>query len=839
MKTFILAILLFLPLPLCAQQLQGRVSDAENGTPIETATLAVWRDGKAVDFTVSDRQGRYRLPWAYTDTMEVRVSFLGYQPVTVQMSQAGIHDFRLRPATISLREVEIKSDRIYTRKDTLRFDLSRFATERDQYLRDVLQRLPGIEVSENGTISYQGKPIDHFLVEGMDLSGGRYNQLNNTLSAKAVKTAEIMENYQSIKALKGKLPTHQVALNLKLDPQMRDHWMGGATLGGGWKSTEEEHSESPLFTTALHAWQLGRARQTLYNYKGNNTGHSLMDEQRMLTGQEWTVPTGHLLAQVGFSSPLALPRTLLNNTHTLNLNRLHKYPGDRLLRLQAGYTHHEQRQQRTSTTLYYQPDDTLSIHEVHRQRLCNDELFLETFYEENNDHHLLRQHLRLDGEQARGSLDQPQQSLNTHRLTVAGQTEWLRQRDAHTWQVNALLQASYLPATLRVAEAEERHRQYHLLVQTESSYLHKAGLWSQSIALRLLGEQRLFQQPADEDLRQWSARVTPQLQRERGAWLARLTLPLTLLRLTPRQESYWLCNANLFLRYYPNQHWQGWLFGHIERSVADLLSLYSQPYRKDYRTWYAFSTLTPLVQQRNIELYAEYKDAVQELFATLRLNYLHRHGNTLYEQTIQPDTTCYTPRHQAHQGERYTLSSTLSKGFYDWHVKASIELSLTRQTGAFLAGTKGEPSTLQHYRNDWLMLRPHLIWTPLPQLELSYRSDLGYGGTQLSSGQRLSPLLQFRQAFSLSLDLGPWQLQLHGDHYINEVEHGHYLTTHLADATLSYRHRKWRLDLSASNLFNQKVYAYTSYSATHSYSTRLGIRPREFWVKWDFPLPMP
>ena len=49
-----------------------------------------------------------------------------------------------------------------------------------------------------------------------------------------------MENYQSVKALKGKLSSDEIALNLKLDPQARDQWIVNGTLGAGWSDGTQE-----------------------------------------------------------------------------------------------------------------------------------------------------------------------------------------------------------------------------------------------------------------------------------------------------------------------------------------------------------------------------------------------------------------------------------------------------------------------------------------------------------------------------------------------------------------------------------------------------------------------
>ena len=59
----------------------------------------------------------------------------------------------------------------------------------------------------------------------MDVSGGRYNQINNNLKADAVQAAEVIEGHQPIKSLRGKTFTDDVALNLKLKPEVRSKWI--------------------------------------------------------------------------------------------------------------------------------------------------------------------------------------------------------------------------------------------------------------------------------------------------------------------------------------------------------------------------------------------------------------------------------------------------------------------------------------------------------------------------------------------------------------------------------------------------------------------------------------
>lgn len=316
-----LGLLLTLCTALRAQTLEGRITDAETSQPLEAVMVSVTHGNLLTDYRLTDADGRFALPWKYEGSRQVSVSLLGYRTEVRAVAAPGRLDIALAPEAVVLKEVQIRPGRISTRKDTVRYDLARFATSKDVHIKDVLKRLPGVDVDENGQVRYKGKPIDHYYVEGMDVTGGRYAQINNNLDARAVKTAEIMENYQSVKALKGKINSEEVALNLKLDPKMRDQWIWNATagLGGGTDA---------LWEGSLNALQLGKGRQSIYNYKTNNNGTDLSREQDVQTADASAdTPMTAFLTQPGIQAPLDEHRLLFNQTHTLNANRMYKYDG--------------------------------------------------------------------------------------------------------------------------------------------------------------------------------------------------------------------------------------------------------------------------------------------------------------------------------------------------------------------------------------------------------------------------------------------------------------------------------------------------------------------------------
>lgn len=148
--------------------------------------------------------------------------------------------------------------------------------------------------------------------------------------------------------------------------------------------------------------------------------------------------------------------------------------------------------------------------------------------------------------------------------------------------------------------------------------------------------------------------------------------------------------------------------------------------------------------------------------------------------------------------------------------------------------TAPRQSLLQTYRYDYLKVEPKLIWSPAEVFEAEYHATVGYGGSKIGSDTHLTPLLDFVQRLRLTFSIGQVDLCLSGEHYRNDLGEGTHLNTVFADASLIYKTKRWRFEANLNNLFNKKEYAYTTYSATQSYTSRLNIRPREAMITMNY-----
>ena len=181
---------------LCAQTvLSGKVSN-KSGEPLQ-ANISVLAVGSSLikGFTVTNGKGEFALRYTgKEDSLVLVVSgmLIGKHERKVRNVTQRL-DISIEEKTFKLKEVAVKAMKIRRDNDTLNYLVNAFAGQDDRVIGDVLKKMPGIEVSDNGNISFTGKPINKFYVEEMDLLQGRYGLATNNIPAKAVSVVQVLE----------------------------------------------------------------------------------------------------------------------------------------------------------------------------------------------------------------------------------------------------------------------------------------------------------------------------------------------------------------------------------------------------------------------------------------------------------------------------------------------------------------------------------------------------------------------------------------------------------------------------------------------------------------------
>lgn len=125
---------------------------------------------------------------------------LGFDKVSKTFSNCNnIENIILEESTNQLNEVIIMSPPVIRKNDTLVYDVYKLKDSTDFLLKDILVKIPGVSINNNGTIYYNNEPINDFQIMGINLMGGRYGVLNDLLQVKNLQSIEILENHNPLK----------------------------------------------------------------------------------------------------------------------------------------------------------------------------------------------------------------------------------------------------------------------------------------------------------------------------------------------------------------------------------------------------------------------------------------------------------------------------------------------------------------------------------------------------------------------------------------------------------------------------------------------------------------
>lgn len=300
----------------------GKVSD-DGGQPIPSASVTVEEPGKdaILAFSITNSKGEYKVTFTSNEpNIELKIKAFNQKSIlrTVKNQNQSI-DFKMDSDATEIKEVKLKSKIITKKGDTISYDLKAFESKSDRTLADVLKKLPGVEVNKDGSILYQGEPINKFYVNGKDLMEGGYGTINNSLPKDAVQKVEVMENHQPVKILQDKVPSQNAAINVKLKKTVT--MTGRGEVGAGFDPLLWNVKLTPMF--------FGQKNQWVVNYKANNNGETVEKEGNLLAfGNRFegrrvqAAQTSWISVESADTPNLPEKRYLMNNVHFFSANVL-------------------------------------------------------------------------------------------------------------------------------------------------------------------------------------------------------------------------------------------------------------------------------------------------------------------------------------------------------------------------------------------------------------------------------------------------------------------------------------------------------------------------------------
>ncbi|WP_299106817.1 TonB-dependent receptor [uncultured Winogradskyella sp.] len=219
-------------------KLQGVVKDSI-GTPLELANvIAINKDSNSLEsYGITDSNGKFVLSLSKNTLYNIQISYIGLKSVneTLTTKEADITKNYSMVSDNQLDAVEITYEMPVTIKgDTLIYNADSFKNGSERKLEDVLKKLPGVEINEDGQVEVEGKVVNKLMVNGKDFFDGDSKLATKNIPSNAVDKVQVLRNYSEVGQLSGVQNNQDnVAINIKLKEGKENFWFGDVTAGGG------------------------------------------------------------------------------------------------------------------------------------------------------------------------------------------------------------------------------------------------------------------------------------------------------------------------------------------------------------------------------------------------------------------------------------------------------------------------------------------------------------------------------------------------------------------------------------------------------------------------------
>ena len=227
----------------------GSVFDKEDGSAVIQATVQLLSlpDSAMVVGNVTGTDGSFKLstrPGKYV----LKVSYVGYLSYLkqIQLTQAkptlNVGKIQLSTDAIMLKEAVVVAEapQVTVSGDTLGYNASAYRTSEGAMLEELVKKIPGAEVDDDGNVKINGKEVKKLMVDGKEFFGGDVKTGLQNLPVNMIEKINAYDRQSDNARITGiDDGEEETVLDLKVKKGMNQGWIGNLDAGVG---TEDRYS---------------------------------------------------------------------------------------------------------------------------------------------------------------------------------------------------------------------------------------------------------------------------------------------------------------------------------------------------------------------------------------------------------------------------------------------------------------------------------------------------------------------------------------------------------------------------------------------------------------------
>lgn len=252
--------------------LNGRIVDGSTTEDMPQVTVQLFQlpDTTFIHGTVTDNEGWFNIKKVPVGEYFLRYSFMGYQTqdfglkIIKEDRERPLGVFKMLDTSIMLEEAVIEESLPPTQvvDDTLMFNVSAYRVPEGSVLEELIKRLPGVEVDENGGITVNGKTVSRILVDGQEYFGNDRQMATKNLPVNIIHRIKTYQRKSDLARVTGiDDGEDETVMDLQIKPNMRKGWLHNMDGGLGVPVGDNDYGDWLKF--------LYSGRYTLNRFEAN------------------------------------------------------------------------------------------------------------------------------------------------------------------------------------------------------------------------------------------------------------------------------------------------------------------------------------------------------------------------------------------------------------------------------------------------------------------------------------------------------------------------------------------------------------------------------------------
>ena len=227
---------------LAQRTISGKVMEKDSQEAVIQATVALLKsDSTIVTNAITNMNGQFTMTAPKDGSYIVRITYVGFKPFTKRISVAGgkavnLGTISLAPDAIMLKGTTVTAHlaKVQSKGDTLIYNADAYRTPEGSVVEELVKRMPGAEVDDEGNIKINGKSVTKVRVDGKEF-GDTKTALKNlpTSIVERIKSYEEKSDLARITGIDD--GNEQTVLDFGLRAGMNRGTMANADIAAGTK----------------------------------------------------------------------------------------------------------------------------------------------------------------------------------------------------------------------------------------------------------------------------------------------------------------------------------------------------------------------------------------------------------------------------------------------------------------------------------------------------------------------------------------------------------------------------------------------------------------------------